>query len=166
MSDRFTELHRRCSVPNVVSVPTVSPIFRQWRVCLHQMGVCASPSSAAPRAGRGLHLVKCALFSTAFAHLHLTIIDYDRPPGEQRNELWNTTPVEILPKYPEERVTELYARIDVLLAPSIAAAGSWVPTGEASANASARKRLHYRCCRHRTPSFACSASSMATRRAI
>ncbi len=50
--------------------------------------------------------MKCALFSTAFAHLHLTIIDYDRPPGEQRNELWNTTPVEILPKYPEERVTD------------------------------------------------------------
>lgn len=89
---------------------------------------------------KGLHLVKCTLFSTAFAHLHLTIIDYDRPPGEQRNELWNTTPVEILPKYPEERVTELYARIDILLAPSIAAAGSWVPTGEASASASAMKK--------------------------
>jgi glycosyltransferase involved in cell wall biosynthesis len=49
----------------------------------------------------------------------LTVIDYDMKPGERQVEVWNTTEVEFLPKVPEERVTELYAKIDVLLAPSV-----------------------------------------------
>jgi glycosyltransferase involved in cell wall biosynthesis len=119
VSEKFAELHRGCGVPRVMAVengisdlPAVnrSPAIGS-RVRLAIIGGTTRH--------KGFDLVKSALSSRAFTNLRLAVIDYAMKPGDHRVETWNTTQVDFLPKVPEARVAELYADIDVLLAPSV-----------------------------------------------
>jgi glycosyltransferase involved in cell wall biosynthesis len=80
---------------------------------------------------KGSDIVKYALLSRKFEHLCLFVIDGSLQPGSSRQEMWNTTPVEFRPKVPEDRVAELYADIDVLLAPSVCVESFGLVTREA-----------------------------------
>ncbi len=119
VSDRFADLYRRCGVPNVLAVengvshlpePKRTP-SADGRVRLAFLGSMARV--------KGYDLIKYALLSRKFGHLHLMVMDGWLQFGQSRRESWNGTPVEFFAKVPEDRVVDLYARIDVLLAPSI-----------------------------------------------
>lgn len=72
------------------------------------------------QAHKGLPLVKRALLSTSFDNLHLTVVDLGESYSQYaRHELYGSTPVDIIGKLPQERIGELYSRLDVLLAVSI-----------------------------------------------
>ena len=87
---------------------------------------------------KGLHLVRQVLCAVPFQNLRLLLADHSMDPGDERFETWGTTPVTIFGKTPQYAVGEIYARTDVLLAPSIwpesfglvareaLAAGCWV----------------------------------------
>jgi glycosyltransferase involved in cell wall biosynthesis len=79
----------------------------------------------------GSDIAKYALLSRKFEHLRLIVIDGSLQPGSSRQEMWNTTPVEFRPKVPEDRIAELYADIDVLLAPSVCVESFGLVTREA-----------------------------------
>ena len=120
VSESFAETYRRFRVRKVRTVENgVSPMVRQvektpgaGRVRLGHIG--------GTQAHKGLPLIRRALISTRFQNLELTIVDLALPMRTQgRTELWGTTPVRFIGKYPGEDVGELYARLDVLLAPSI-----------------------------------------------
>ena len=78
------------------------------------------------------------LNATHFTNLSLLLVDHALEAAERRKETWGTTPVEIRGKTKQKDVAQLYAEIDVLLAPSIwpesfglvareaAACGCWV----------------------------------------
>jgi glycosyltransferase involved in cell wall biosynthesis len=68
---------------------------------------------------KGYHLIKYALLSKRFEHIHLSVMDDGLHFGQHRREIWNDTAIDFFAKVPEDRVVDLYARIDVLLAPSI-----------------------------------------------
>jgi glycosyltransferase involved in cell wall biosynthesis len=119
VSEKFAELHRGCGVPRVVAVENgVSDL-----PAVHRRPAVDSRVRLAIIGGttrhKGFDLVKSALSSRAFVNLRLAVIDYGMKPGDHRVETWNTTQVDFLPKVPEARVAELYADIDVLLAPSV-----------------------------------------------
>ena len=72
------------------------------------------------QAHKGLPLVKRALLSAGFDNLHLTVVDLAESYSQYaRRELYGSTPVDIIGKLPQERIGELYSRLDVLLAVSI-----------------------------------------------
>ncbi|MFI3156754.1 MAG: glycosyltransferase [Methylococcaceae bacterium] len=72
------------------------------------------------QAHKGLPLVKRALLSTSFDNLHLTVVDLAESYSQfARHELYGSTPVDVIGKLPQERIGELYSRLDVLLAVSI-----------------------------------------------
>lgn len=66
---------------------------------------------------KGYNLIKYALLLHQFFKLRLAVVDLAMS-GDSRAEVWNGTPVEFISRLPADKVTEFYARIDVLLAPS------------------------------------------------
>ena len=131
VSEKFADVYRRCGVPNVVAV-------ENGIADIHQRDRTASPDGRV-RLGffggrdrvKGFDIMKYALLSRKFAHLRLMIIDTELEPGSSRREVWNTTPIEFVPKFPEDQVAELYANIDVLLAPSVCVESFGLVTREA-----------------------------------
>jgi glycosyltransferase involved in cell wall biosynthesis/tetratricopeptide (TPR) repeat protein len=131
VSEKFADLYRRCGVPNVITIANgiadidvrARTTSRDGRVRLGFLGGIEYL--------KGFDVIRYALLSRKFEHLRLTVIEFGLQPGTSRQEVWNTTPVEFLPKVPEDRVAELYASIDVVLAPSVCVESFGLITREA-----------------------------------
>lgn len=138
VSESFAELHRINGFPDIkvtmngIQVEgwrerTESP---DGRVRLGHIG------GMAPH--KGFTLLKAILQQERFDNLSLTVTDLSKPYGFEQHTTWGNTPVTVVGKYPQQFVPDLYARLDVLLAPSTwpesfglvtreaAAAGCWV----------------------------------------
>jgi len=119
VSEDFAELHRAAGLHAVTAVPNgvsvMPPIIRHREE--------ATPVRLALIGGAARHkgfvLLRQAIEAGNFTRLHLSIVDHARLPGTEKNVVWGTTPVRFVPMLPQSRVAELYARMDVLLAPSI-----------------------------------------------
>jgi glycosyltransferase involved in cell wall biosynthesis len=118
VSESFAAMHRACGVERAVAVPNgVSALpaatrrrSPSGRVRLAHVGNVAKH--------KGHHLLEAALKQSAFSNLELLVVDHAHSGGEQQTT-WGATAVRIVGKTPQERVHELYAETDVLLAPSI-----------------------------------------------
>src|SRR5262249_24739505 len=116
---RFAELYRRCGVPNVLAVENgVSNLPEPKRTQSADGRVRLGFIPGLHRV-KGYHLIKYALLSKKFEHIHVSIMDDRLKFGQYRREVWNDVTVDFFPKIPEDCVVDLYASIDVLLAPSI-----------------------------------------------
>jgi glycosyltransferase involved in cell wall biosynthesis len=119
VSDKFADLYRRCGVPNVLAVENgVSHLPEPKRTQSTDGRVRLAFLGSMARI-KGYDLIKYALLSKRFKHLHLIVMDDGLQFGQSRRESWNDTPVEFFAKVPEDQVVDLYAKIDVQLAPSI-----------------------------------------------
>lgn len=67
---------------------------------------------------KGAFLIEAVLRATSFRNLHLTMIDGALAPGQSIETIWGTTPVTLVGPYPQAEVSQLYAQLNVLLAPS------------------------------------------------
>jgi glycosyltransferase involved in cell wall biosynthesis len=118
-NDKIADLYRRCGVPNVITLANGVPDIREK--------VRATPRDGRVRLGflgslehvTGFDLIKYALLAREFEHLRLTIVDAGLEAGSSRQEVWSGTPVDFVPEIPDDRLAELYANIDVLLAPTV-----------------------------------------------
>ncbi|MHB8287555.1 MAG: glycosyltransferase, partial [Caulobacteraceae bacterium] len=68
-------------------------------------------------AHKGYPLIYAALQQGGFDNLELTIVDHELSSGEE-HQVWGSTPVRIIPRAPQASVPQIYAEMDVLLAPS------------------------------------------------
>jgi glycosyltransferase involved in cell wall biosynthesis len=87
---------------------------------------------------KGYHLFKEVLSNYPFENLEALVVDHGAPAGYQSQDYWGTVPVTFVGKTSQYEIEKLYARMDVLVAPSIwpesyglvtreaAAAGVWV----------------------------------------
>jgi glycosyltransferase involved in cell wall biosynthesis/Tfp pilus assembly protein PilF len=117
VSDKFARLYESCGLMNVASMP--NGIF--YIATAHRK----SSADGLVRLGligadriKGYHLVRQAVAHKKFSRLRLKVVDLSLNPGQRRTEIWNGTRVEFVSRFPPEKVAELYAGIDVLLAPS------------------------------------------------
>jgi glycosyltransferase involved in cell wall biosynthesis len=147
VSSSFADLHREAGVAKVLAVPNGAPSLPRparvpspsGRVRLAHVGNVARH--------KGHHLVEAALRAGRFEHLELTVIDHARAAGNERVLTWGATPVRVVGRAPPERMSDFYARHDVLLSPSIwpesfglvtreaLTAGLWVAGGDRGAMA-------------------------------
>jgi glycosyltransferase involved in cell wall biosynthesis len=67
---------------------------------------------------KGAFLIEAVLRQEKYCNLHLTMIDGTLGPEQTIETMWGATPVTLTGPYPQARVSDLYAEIDVLLAPS------------------------------------------------
>ena len=119
VSDAFAEIYRRGGCRNVISIPNgvsqIHPAPRQKntgrRLSLGHIG--------GRSAHKGATLVEAVLRTTSFDHLKLTMVDGTMEPGARSERIWGNTPVLLCGPYRQDQVVQLYASLDVLLAPSI-----------------------------------------------
>ncbi|TMV83321.1 glycosyltransferase, partial [Thioclava sp. BHET1] len=118
VSEPFCELHRKTGLPNLQTIENgVSDLPSTLRTTSPTGRVRLAHIGGASR-HKGYHLVQNALYANSYENLELLVIDHALPPGVVQTELWGTTPVTLTGKVPQAEVASLYARIDVLLAPS------------------------------------------------
>jgi glycosyltransferase involved in cell wall biosynthesis len=84
-------------------------------------------------AHKGYHIFKEALSSHPFQNLEAIVVDLGAPKGSEVRDMWGTVPVTFVGKTPQEEIDQLYARMDVLVAPSIWPESYGLVTREASA---------------------------------
>jgi glycosyltransferase involved in cell wall biosynthesis len=136
VNEKLADLYRRCGVPNVVTLANGLPdIQKKPRTTPRDGRVRLGFLGPLERAA-GFDLVRYALLAREFGHLRLTVADAGLEAGGSRQEVWSATPVEFIPEVPEGRLAELYADIDVLLAPTV---------GFESFGLAAREALHCGC---------------------
>ncbi|MBS1089843.1 glycosyltransferase [Gluconobacter wancherniae] len=119
VSEAFTELYRTAGVYHVqtiengVSALTPRPRLREesGRIRLGFIGGLARH--------KGWDLIQIALRGESFHNLELLAIDHAMSPGDERTDVFGQTPVVFRGKMSQNEVADLYANIDVLLAPSI-----------------------------------------------
>jgi len=68
---------------------------------------------------KGYHLVRRAIEEGGFRNIQMVVVDHGLEHGERYHMEWGDTPVEFIGRHHQSEVAELYARLDVLLAPSI-----------------------------------------------
>jgi glycosyltransferase involved in cell wall biosynthesis len=119
VSDSFADLHRAAGIERVETVENgVSDLPALQRQPGPAGRVRIGLIGGASR-HKGHALLRAAIEARRFAHLDLVVVDHSLPRGQIRQDVWNGTPVTLLPRTPLDRVGEVYGRIDVLLAPSI-----------------------------------------------
>jgi glycosyltransferase involved in cell wall biosynthesis len=119
VSEAFAEIYRRAGCRNVIVIPNgVSPMARvprqkqaDGRLSLGHIGDRS--------AHKGARLVEAVLRTAHFNRLKLTMVDNTMEPGARCETVWGNTPVVLRGPCPQENVADLYASLDVLLAPSI-----------------------------------------------
>lgn len=119
VSAAFAELYRHNAVENVA-------INRNGICALPRLGRRPSPSGrlrlahvGGMSAHKGYPLFREALAGGGFRHLEALVVDLSKPHGYVARDDWNGLPVTFVGKFPQHRVAELYARMDVLVAPSL-----------------------------------------------
>ncbi len=120
VSDSFARTYQRFGVAGVTVVENGVSASLVPREKMPSKGPVRLGLIGGMQAHKGLPLLKAALLTNRFENLHVTIVDLNLPPDSLgRREIWGTIPVQFIGKVPQERVADLYAKLDVLLAPSI-----------------------------------------------
>ncbi|NEU12667.1 glycosyltransferase [Methylobacterium sp. BTF04] len=145
VSETFKELYRQAGHPETRAVPNGVPVLpvvarrpsKTGRVRLGQIGGRTTH--------KGATLIESVLRANDFRNLTLTIVDHACNADYEGMETWGTTPVRIIGFVPHEEIANVYADLDVLLAPSIwpesfglvtreaRAAGLWVVASDRGA---------------------------------
>ena len=149
VSDRFAAIYRQAGFEVETLANGVSPLPKQPR----RPG--SGPSLNRVRLGhiggtqahKGAFLIEAALRTHSFDNLHFTVVELGWDSGEEARTVWGNTPVRRIGKIRSEQVSELYAELDVLIAPSLwpesfglvtreaAAAGLWLIASDQGAMA-------------------------------
>jgi glycosyltransferase involved in cell wall biosynthesis len=145
VSDAFAEIYRRAGCRNVVAIPNgVSDLKRASRIKISD-GRLSLGHLGGRSAHKGAKLIEAVLRTNDFNHLKLTMVDFSMQPGTRSERLWGSTPVVLCGATPQNQIADLYASLDVLLAPSIwpesfglvvreaRAQGLWVVTSDRGA---------------------------------
>ncbi|MBW3560140.1 MAG: glycosyltransferase, partial [Proteobacteria bacterium] len=119
VSETFARMHRGCGFDRAIGVPNGVPPAPEVQRRPSSSGRVRLAHVGNTTKHQGFHLVQAALKGADFRNLELTVIDHARAGGSVERQLWGGTPVRIIGKLPQQRVHELYAETDVLLAPSI-----------------------------------------------
>ncbi|MBB2960606.1 glycosyltransferase [Methylobacterium sp. R2-1] len=119
VSEPFADIYRKAGFPQTIAIPNgvprLTPVARRKsstdRVRLGHIG--------GRTAHKGATLVEAILRAGRFENLSLTLVDHARATDYVSDETWGATSVRIVGKVPQEQIGQLYAEMDVLLAPSL-----------------------------------------------
>ena len=145
VSQAFAEIYRKAGFPETIAIPNgVPPLVpvarRQNRAGRVRLGHIGGRT-----AHKGATLIETILRGGRFENLTLTLVDHALATDYLSEETWGATTVRIVGKVPQEQVCDLYAEMDVLLAPSLwpesfglvtreaRAAGLWVVASDLGA---------------------------------
>ncbi|GBQ13602.1 glycosyltransferase [Swaminathania salitolerans LMG 21291] len=119
VSKSFAKIYEGTSLHNVVTIanglPKIPHIERSRRDDhIVRIGFIGGISKH-----KGYNYARNSFINTKFRNISLIVIDHGAEPGSVRHECWGETPVEFRPKVKQSEIGNLFADMDVLLAPSI-----------------------------------------------
>jgi len=117
-SENFTQLYRQAGFDRAETVANGLPNLDlkerrptgQSRVRLGHIG------DTSPH--KGFDLVEAALRQGRFSNLELLALGHGRNRDEETHDVWGETPIRLRGRVPQDQIADLYANLDVLLAPS------------------------------------------------
>lgn len=119
VSRYFTDLYRQCGITNAVPVPNgVSPLSTAGKRTAHKGRIRLGHVGGAS-VHKGYDLLRSTITAGRYANFEVLVIDHEMSKGQERTEMWGTTRVSMSGPVPQEQVASLYARMDVLVAPSL-----------------------------------------------
>ncbi|MCJ2035484.1 glycosyltransferase [Methylobacterium sp. J-068] len=133
VSDSFKAIHRRAGISKVAAIPNGLSQIRTLPRPPNEFGRVRLGHVGNRASHKGATLIEHVLRTSRFGHLTLTMIDYAYPSGHRTFETWGATTVELIGPVRQEEIASLYARLDVLLAPSLWPESFGLVTREASA---------------------------------
>ena len=119
VSAPFAEIYTANGVERVVTIENGSPPFVSPTRSVSADGRVRLGHIGGTSFHKGYNLILAVLSGGDFPNLHHLQIDHSLEAGTQRTDRWGTTDVVIKSTVPQAEVGNLYADIDVLLAPSI-----------------------------------------------
>lgn len=120
VSEKFVQVYRDAGISNVSVHENVSQPFAVLPRVAQDADKTVLGFIGGMSAHKGYHLFKAALESGDFPHFKALVVDHGLEPGEPAYRArWGSTEVEFIPKIKQGEVAQLYARMDVLVAPSI-----------------------------------------------
>ena len=117
VSPAFADLHRAAGLPKVEVNENGGPAPAPRKAGPDGMLTLGLIGGASRH--KGYMLLRAAIEAVTLSNIRLLVVDHAMSPGRVRHDIWNGTPVQFTGRVPMDRVDEIYARIDVLLAPSI-----------------------------------------------
>lgn len=119
VSDSFGQIYRDVGLTNVRTVENgtirLDPVARDGKagrkVRLGFIGGLAIH--------KGYGLLRQAWTTTTFKHLELVLVDHAQPEAKIQKGMWNGNPVTVVGRVRQDRIQELYASLDVMLAISL-----------------------------------------------
>jgi glycosyltransferase involved in cell wall biosynthesis len=119
VSQAFTEIYRKCGFERTIAVPNGLPPLATVPRIPSPSGRVRLAHIGSMTKFKGYFLVQAALKQSRFQNLELMVVDHSRYGGNVESMQWGTTPVRFVGKTVQEEMHQLYAEIDVLLAPSL-----------------------------------------------
>ena len=145
VSEPFAKIYRSCGFDNVVTIENGLPPFQKPERTISPDGRVRLAHIGGASFHKGYNLVMAVLCKGNFPNLHMLAIDHALDSGTERIGMWGATEVAFRSKVRQSDVGNLYAQVDVLLAPSIwpesyglvareaLAAGCWVVASDRGA---------------------------------
>ena len=119
VSEAFAKVYRSAGVHNAVAVPNGGSELAALPRIPSPDGKVRLGFIGGLARHKGYHLIQRALLSGEFKNLRFVFIDHAMSLGTRRRGRLGTTDLDIRPKVPQSKVAELYAELDVLVAPSV-----------------------------------------------
>ena len=119
VSRSFGAIYEASGIANVHPIPNGVGAFTEVLPPVTPPGTLVIGHVGGRSAHKGASLLEIVLRENAFANLALIMIDGTIEFGHEVKATWGATDVSLRGVYPQVRVNELFASIDVLIAPSI-----------------------------------------------
>jgi glycosyltransferase involved in cell wall biosynthesis len=118
VSESFATLCRNAGIDNVRVIPNGLSPLRALPDPQHRTGALTLGHIGGRSGHKGADLVEAAFRRGSYSELSLIMVDGRLAPGETVHTIWGGSTVTLIAPVPQADVAELYARFDVLLAPS------------------------------------------------
>jgi glycosyltransferase involved in cell wall biosynthesis len=116
VSNSFAELYRGCGIPcDVVENGNPKIESRPRSISSGPVQIC---HLGGQERHKGAFLVEAALRNNAFGNIEFTMVDLTRDGSATSHSMWGNTPVHVIGKMDTEELSNFYAGMHVLVAPS------------------------------------------------
>ncbi|WP_170214877.1 glycosyltransferase [Halomonas halmophila] len=134
VSETFANIYRRNGVSNIKVIPNGISDDMAWapKDTSHiERLICGHVGNMTNH--KGYYLLKDAVLETQPQHLEFLIVDHSKDESYVHQSYWGEVPVTFIGRMAQDRVVEIYRRMDVLFAPSTWPESFGLVTREAAA---------------------------------
>jgi glycosyltransferase involved in cell wall biosynthesis len=134
VSTRFADIYARNGITGIVPAPNDISAFHDWKRHSRPAGAkVVIGHIGGMSAHKGFDLLRDVVSGMDLPNIEILAVDHAISENVHRNEMWGHTPVTVIGKTPQSDVANLYARMDVLAAPSLWPESYGLVTREAAA---------------------------------